>query len=260
MIYPTNLTDSQWQAIKHLLPTKIQQRKRKHSIRAIVNAILYVVKGGISWRMMPNDLPDWRLVYYYFCRWAKLGLVQDIHDKLVAQVRLQAGRQASPSLGLIDSQSVKTMSITNLKGFDGNKKLTGRKRFIIVDVLGLVLALRLTSANVGERAGALLLFTALGQRFARLKAILADQGFDGVDFLATVKATYQLTIEVVCGVLGVKGFQILPKRWIVERTFGWWAFHRRLAKDYEVKESHAESVIYWTMIRLMARRVRETKS
>jgi putative transposase len=209
---------------------------------------------------MPNDLPDWRLVYYYFCQWSKLGLVQEIHDKLVTKIRLQAGREASPSLGLIDSQFVKTMSVTTLKGYDGNKKLTGRKRSIIVDVLGLVLALRLTSANVGERAGALLLFTALGQRFIRLKTVLADQGFDGVNFLVTVKATYQLTLEEVCGVLCVKGFQVVPKRWIVERTFGWWAFYRRLAKDYEVKESHAEAVIYWTMIRLMSRKIRETKS
>ena len=260
MIYPTNLTDAQWQAIKLLLPAKIWQRKRKHSIRTIINAILYVVKGGIQWRMMPNDLPDWRLVYYYFRQWSEQGLVRQIHDKLVTTIRLQAGRQASPSLGLIDSQSVKTMSVTTLKGYDGNKKLTGRKRFIIVDVLGLVLALRLTSANVGERAGALLLFTALGQRFIRLKTILADQGFAGINFLATVKVTYQLTVDVVCGVLGVKGFQVVPKRWIVERTFGWWAFHRRLAKDYEVKESHAEAVIYWTMIRLMSRKIRETQS
>lgn len=260
MLYSTDLTNSQWQAIKILLPAKIWQRKRKHSIRAIINAILYVIKGGISWRLMPNDLPDWRLVYYYFCRWSKQGLVQQIHDKLVTKVRLQAGRETSPSLGLIDSQSVKTMSVTTLKGYDGNKKLTGRKRFIVVDVLGLVLALRLTSANVGERAGALLLFTALGQRFRRLKTILADQGFGGVDFLATVKTTYQLTVDVVCGVLGVKGFEVVPKRWIVERTFGWWAFHRRLAKDYEVNESHAEAVIYWTMIRLMSRKIRETQS
>ena len=146
----------------------------------------------------------------------------------------------------------------------------GRKRFIVVDVLGLVLALRLTSANIGERAGAFLLFTALGRRFTRLTTILADQGFDGVDFLAKVKATYRLTVDVVCGVLGVKGFQVLPKPhrrtgWIVEPvrrcgTFGWWAFHRRLAKDYEVKESHDEAVIYWTMIRLMSRKIRETQS
>jgi len=146
----------------------------------------------------------------------------------------------------------------------------GRKRFIVVDVLGLVLALRLTPANVGERAGALLVFTALGQRFTRLKTILADQGFGGVDFLAKVRATYQLSVDVVCGVLGVKAFHVLPKPhrrtgWIVEPvrrcgTFGWWAFHRRLAKDYEVKESHAEAVIYWTMIRLMSRKIRETQS
>ena len=260
MNYPSNLTDSQWQAINLLLPPKIGQRKRKQSIRAIIDGILYVVKGGISWRMMPNDLPDWQLVYYYFSQWTKQGLVQQIHDQLLTKVRLQAGREESPSLGLIDSQSVKTMSVTTLKGYDGNKHLSGRKRFIVVDVLGLVLALRLTSANIGERAGALLLFTALGQRFTRLKSILADQGFDGVDFLASVKATYQLTVDVVCGVLGVKGFQVLPKRWIVERTFGWWAFHRRLAKDYEVKEAHAEAVIYWTMIRLMSRKIRETQS
>lgn len=225
-----------------------------------MNAILYVVKGGIAWRMMPNDLPDWRLVYYYFRQWARQGLVQQIHDQLVIKVRWQAGREASPSLELIDSQSVKTISVTTLKGYDGNKHPTGRKRFSIVDVLGLVLALRLTSATVGEPAGALLLFTALGQRFKRLKTILADQGFDGVDFLAKVQAAYQLRVDVVCGVLGVKGFQILPKRWIVERTFGWWAFDRRLAKDYEVKESHTEAVIYWTMIRMMSRKIRETQS
>ena len=133
-----------------------------------------------------------------------------------------------------------------------------------------MLALRLTSANVAERADALVLFGALGQRFTRLKTILADQGFDEVDFLAKVQATYQLTVDVVCWALGrsrvrVKGFHVLPKRWIVEPvrrcgTFGWWAFHRRLAKDYEVKESHAEDVIYWTMIRLTSRRIRETQS
>ncbi len=124
---------------------------------------------------------------YYFSQWAKQGLVQQIHDKLLTKVRLQAGWEASPGLELIDYQSVKTMLLTTLKGDDGNKKLTGRKRFIVVDVLGLVMALRLTSANIGERAGALLLFTALGNRFTRLKTILADQGFDGLDFPATSK-------------------------------------------------------------------------
>ncbi len=139
---------------------------------------------------MPHDLPDWRLVYYYFRQWTSRGLVQRIHYQLVTKLSLQAGPEASPNLRLADSQLVKTMSVTTLKGYDGNKYHTGRKRFILVDVLSLVVALRLTSANVGERAGALLLFAKLGQRFTRLKTILADQGLDGVKFLATVKATY----------------------------------------------------------------------
>ena len=143
-MYPTDLTDSQWQAITQLLPAQIWRRKRKHSIRLIINAILYVTKGGIQWRQMPNDLPNWSLVYYYFRRWSRDGTVEKLHNQLVDKVRLQAQREVSPSLGLLDSQSVKTMSITTQKGFVGNKKIIGRKRFVIVDVLGLVLALVIT--------------------------------------------------------------------------------------------------------------------
>jgi len=237
-MYPTDLTDAQWQAIQKALPAKIKMRKRKHPLRSIINGILYVTKGGIQWRMLPNDLPDWRLVYYYFRSLSQAGVVKLVHDALVVRCRHQAKREASPSLGLLDSQSVKTMSVTDQKGFDGNKRLTGRKRFLVVDVLGLVLSLSITTANTGERAGALLVLAGLGGRFERLKTILADQGFDGVDFLAKVKQQFALTVEVVCQVLGVKGFEVVPKRWIVERTFGWWAFHRRLAKDYEVNTAH----------------------
>lgn len=259
-MYLTDLTDSQWQAIQQTLPIQMRQRKRKYSLRLIINAILYVTKGGIPWRMMPNDLPNWSLVYYYFQTWSADGTVEAIPHQLLPQVRQQAGRQMSPSLGLIDSQSVKTMSMTSQKGLDGNKKINGRKRFIITDVLGLVLALKVVEANTGERAGALLVLARLGQRFGRLTTILADQGFDGVEFIQKVKAQFSLSLGVVCQVLGIKGFTVLPKRWIVERTFGWFSFHRRLAKDYEVKTAHAETFIYWTMIRLMARRIRETNS
>lgn len=257
-MYPTDLTDAQWQAIEKVVPAKIKTRKRQHSLRVIINAILYVTKGGIQWRMLPTDLPDWRLVYYYFRSLTQAGVVKLVHDALVTQTRKQAKREASPSLGLIDSQSVKSMSITLQKGFDGNKRLTGRKRFVVVDVLGLVLSLSVTRANTGERAGALQVLAGLGQRFERLKMILADQGFDGAEFLTTVKECFALTVVVVCQVLGVKGFQVVPKRWIVERTFGWWAFHRRLAKDYEVNIAHSEAFIYWTMIRIMSRKIRGT--
>ena len=264
-MYPTDLTDSQWQAIQEWLPIQVKTRKRKHSLRLIINAILYVAKAGIQWRMMPNDLPNWSLVYYYFHKWSADGTVEKIHNQLVTQVRLEAGREASPSLGLIDSQSVKSMSMTTQKGFDGNKKIQGRKRFIVTDVLGLLVALSITEANIGERAGALVVLAKLGNRFSRLKTILADQGFDGVDFIAQVKTQFSLVMEVVCQVLGrsrvrVKGFTVLPKRWIVERTFGWFSFHRRLSKDYEVKLTHSEAFIYWTMIRIMSRRIRETKT
>lgn len=142
----------------------------------------------------------------------------------------------------------------------GNKRIVGRKRFVVVDVLGLVLALSITEANLGERAGALLVLAKLKNRFSRLATILADQGFDGIEFITQVKTKFALTLEVVYQVLGIKGFQVLPKRWIVERTFGWFSFHRRLSKDYEVKVAHAESFIYWTMIRIMSRRVRGTQS
>jgi putative transposase len=264
-MYPTDLTDSQWQAIQQTLPLQMRpggepQRKRKHSLRLIINAILYVTKGGITWRMMPVNLPNWALVYFYFRKWSADGTVEAIHQQLLPKVRQQAGRNASPSLGLIDSQSVKTMSFTTEKGFDGNKKINGRNRFIITDVLGLVLAISVLPANTGERAGALVVLAQLQQRFSRLKTILADQGFDGVEFVQSVKTQFGLLLEVVCQVLGLKGFVVLPKRWIVERTFGWFGFYRRLAKDYEEKPAHAEAFIYWAMINIMSRRIRETNS
>lgn len=259
-MYPTDLTDSQWQAIQEWVPIQVKTRKRKHTLRRLINAILYVAKAGIQWRMMPNDLPAWSLVYYYFRKWSADGIVEKIHNQLVTQVRLEKGREASPSLGLIDSQSVKSMSMTTQKGFDGNKKIQGRKRFIVTDVLGLLVALSITEANVGERAGALKVLSKLGNRFSRLTTILADQGFDGAEFIVQVKTQFSLVMEVVCQVLGVKGFTVLPKRWIVERTFGWFSFHRRLSKDYEVKLTHSEAFIYWTMIRIMSRRIRETKT
>jgi putative transposase len=257
-MYTTALTDSQWQNIKDNLDFKIWKRKRKYSIRLIINAILYVNKTGIQWRMLPNDFPDWKLVYYYFRKWAQDGTVEKIHNSMLVQVREKLEKDPSPSLGLVDSQSVKSMSVTDFKGFDGNKKVEGRKRFIITDTLGFILSLVITQGNIGERAGAKLAIEKLGNRFARLTKILADQGFDGVDFIAQIKEGFNIVLEVVAQVLGIKGFQVIPKRWIVERTFGWFAFHRRLTKDYEVNVSHSEAFIYWTMIKIMSRKTRET--
>ena len=152
-MYPTDLTDSQWQNIKNQLPAKIWQRKRKHSIRLVINAVLYVTKTGIQWRMLPNDYPDWKPVYCYFRKWAQDGTVEQIHHSLLVRTRAALGREASPGLGLLDSQSVKSMSLTGCKGFDGNKKLTGRKRFIVTDTQGFVLALCWLCAGPGHNSG-----------------------------------------------------------------------------------------------------------
>ena len=175
-MYPTDITDSHWEVIKNNLNRKIWGRKRKYSIRLIINAILYVTKTGIQWRMLPNDFPDWELVYYYHKMWSKKGVVKQTHDSLVVQTRLENGKETSPSLGLVDSQTVKTMSFTTEKSYDGNKKMVGRKRFAVTDTLGLILGLLIVPANTGERDGAFQTFAKLKGRFSRLVKILADQG------------------------------------------------------------------------------------
>lgn len=257
-MYATDITDFQWEVIKKNLSRKIWSRKRKYCIRLLINAILYVTKTGIQWRMLPKDFPDWELVYYYHQTWSSKGIVKQIHDSLVMQVRLDNQKESSPSLGLIDSQTVKSMSFTVEKGYDGNKKQVGRKRFIVTDTLGLIMGIVICRADMGERAGALLVFEKLKNRFGRLVKILADQGFTGIEFIQHVKDTFGLVIEIVAKVLGKGAFQVIPKRWIVERTFGWLAFHRRLTKDYEVKIIHSEAFIYWAMIRIMTKKCRGT--
>lgn len=250
MSYNTDLTDSQWQVITPLID---DQRKRKHSVREIVNAILYLTKSGCQWRLLPTEFPKWQLVYYYFRKWAANGLLSKLHARLRQQVRVKKGREPSPSLGLVDSRSVKTASLTPEKGFDGNKKINGRKHFVMTDTLGLIWGLVIVAADVGERTGAQLLCQELAGKMPRLEKILGDQGFEGEQFIRTIWENFGWVLEIVKKVLGVSGFQVLPKRWIVERTFGWLVFHRRLVKDYEEKVNHSEAFIQWAMIRLMVR-------
>lgn len=254
--YDTNLSDSQWEIIEKIIDDK---RKRKHSLRVIVNAILYLTKTGIQWRMLPKDFPKWQLVYYYFNKWAGDGLTEQIHDILIKQVRKSKQKEISPSLGLIDSQSVKTASVTQEKGIDGNKKVQGRKRFIVTDTLGLILAISICPANIGEREGAKLVmkelqFKRAAFRYPRLIKILADQGFDGEEFVNKIYRTFGWVLEIVAKVAGVSGFQVQPIRWVVERTFGWLGFQRRLVRDYEVLTQNSIAFIHWAMIRLMVRK------
>jgi putative transposase len=252
MNYDSNLTDSQWEIISEIID---DQRKRKYSLRLIVDAILYVTKSGVQWRLLPKDFPKWQLVYYYFRKWSLNGLTEQIHESLLAKVRRKKGKQASPSLGLMDSQSIKTTSVTQEKGIDGNKKISGRKRFIVTDTIGLILAIFIAPANTGEREGAEQVLRTMRGKYPRLVRILADQGFDGQAFIEKIERTFGWVLEIVAKAAGIGGFQVLPKRWIVERTFGWLAFQRRLVKDYEDIIEHSTCFVHWAMIRLMVRKL-----
>lgn len=252
MPYPSDMTDSQWEIMQNKLDNG---RKRKHSLRHIVNAILYLAKTGAQWRYLPSDYPNWKLVYYYFSQWATNGILEELHDQIVEQLRKKKGKQASPSLLLLDSQTVKTGSMTQEKGFDGHKKIQGRKRFVLTDTVGLVWAVKIVPACVAERAGANQILELIKGKCPRLVKILADQGFDGAEYIKTIKDTLGYLLEIVCKVGGISGFQVLPKRWIVERTFGWWIFHRRLVRDYEMNTEHSTAFIYWTMLSLMTRKI-----
>jgi putative transposase len=252
-MYPTNLTDSQWQVIKDLLA---DQRKRKHDLRKVFNALFYVVKGGIPWRQMPTDLPPWKTVYYYFRKFQKLGIWQELNDALREKIRQKAGRKLSPSAAILDSQSVKTTLVGGQRGFDAGKSVKGRKRHIIVDTLGLLLAVVVHRADIDERRGAGFVLARLNKRrvnFPRLSVIFADGGYSG-DFETQVKKTYKWLVEIIRKPFGIKTFVLLPKRWIVERTFAWLSHQRRLSVDYERSVKVSEAMIQLAMVRIMIRR------
>ena len=252
MSYETNLTDARWAIIAEYIE---DGRKRKYSLRTIVDAMLYIVKTGCQWRYLPTGFPKWQLVYYYFRKYEQTGLIQIIHDELREQVRVKKGKQSSPSLGLVDSQSVKTASVTEEKGVDGNKKVNGRKRFLLTDTLGLILGVLICKANEGERSGAEELFYQVQGKYPRLEKVVADQGFSGEEYINQIERVFGFIFEIVSKVLGVSGFQVLPKRWIVERTFGWLIWNRRLVKDYEEKVEVSKAFIHLAMIRLMLRQL-----
>ena len=250
-IYPTDLTDSQWSKIE-IFFTK---RKRRHSLRKILNALLYITKSGIQWRLLPKEYPKWELVYYYFRRWTSEGLIEEIHEVLRSYCRKQAGRKENPSLGLIDSQSVKTSCITMEKGYDAGKRVTGRKRHIITDTMGFILAIVIHNANLQDRDGAKLVLKELQYKYPLLKKILADGGYRGA-LIEWTLSMFGWTLEIVSKVAGVSSFQVIPKRWIVERTFGWLNFNRRLSKDFEVINENSVAFVQLAMIRIMLNRIK----
>lgn len=257
-IYPTDLTDSQWEYIRDLIPpAKPGGRPRSLDMRQVVNALMYVVVGGIQWRMLPKDYPLWQSVYQYFRRWRDDGTWQRIHDTLRAAVRRKADRHKHPTAGCLDSQSVKTTAIPGVRGYDAGKQVKGRKRHILVDTMGLLLAVIVTAASVQDRDGAKLLLRRLGGACKKLRRIWVDGGYRG-QLLTWVAAHCRYQLSVVLRSDDQKGFVVLPRRWVVERTFAWLNHHRRLSKDYEGCTTTSESMIYLAMIRLMLRRLSRT--
>ncbi|MEO0407488.1 MAG: IS5 family transposase [Cyanobacteria bacterium P01_A01_bin.135] len=258
--YPSNLSDACWAYLCPYLPAaKPGGRPRSVNLRAVVDAIFYVLRSGCAWRMLPGDLPVWQTVYSYFRNWQRAGVWERINRYLREWVRRKARRRASPSAAIIDSQSVKIGSLTgNSCGFDGGKKVKGRKRHVLVDTLGLVILVVVTAANVSDKAGAEVLLKRLkGQKrlLARLLRIWADGGYRGESFMQRVYDTCGWVIEVVLRTDQTSGFQVVPKRWVVERTFGWFGWSRRLGKDYEVRPENSEAFIYLAMSNIMLRRL-----
>lgn len=256
--YPSDLTSEQWNLISALLRQNTRGpggRPRTYPLREILNGMLYVLRGGISWRMMPSDLPPWSTVYGQFRKWKKDGTFERMNAILREEVRKKEGKEPTPSLVIIDSQSAQTTESGGVRGLDAGKKVKGRKRHIVVDTLGMIWAAVVHAADVQDPTGARLVLPKLHGKVPRLKVILADKIYQGtLSILAWALGGWKL--EIVSRAKGQKGFSVLPKRWIVERTFAWMGRNRRLSKDYERLPETSEAWIYLSMVWLMTRRLR----
>lgn len=253
--YPTDLTDEQWKILEPLVPApQLAPLPAKHARREIVNAIFYVNRTGCQWRMLPHDFPKWQLVYSYFRQWKKDGTLRRIHDALRRRVRQRAGRTPEPTAAIIDSQSAKTTEMGGPRGYDAGKKSKGRKRHILVDVLGLVLVVLVLAANIQDRDGGRLALSAMHADYPTVTKVWADGAYAG-KLIQYARDELNVDVEVVSTPPGTHTFKVLPRRWVVERTYGWWNRERRLSKDYERLPETTQAFVYVTMIRLMTRRL-----
>lgn len=261
--YPSDLTDEQWEVLEPQARAVMAELRKspagapmKHDLRAVLDAIGYLTRYGIEWRALPVDFPPWEAVYAFFERWSERGLPRRLADRLRGRIRIACGRAELPTAAVIDAQTVRGADTVaaDSTGYDAGKKTKGRKRNIATDCLGLVLMVTVTAASMQDRDTAHRLLALLRQHFSTITLVWADGGYSG-RLVTWAKTVLHLTITIVKRTDDTKGFVVLPRRWVVERTFGWLTHHRRLVRDYERRPEHHEAMVWWATVTIMTRRL-----